>query len=129
MPVTCFVNAPVEEKRTKQQDITCNPAHYTTKQGSRYGPLVCLYHQVRQQWPICVSIPPSKAVDMAHLCVYTTKQGSRYGPLVCLYYQTRQHIWPTCVSIPLNKAADMALLCVYTTKQGSRYGPLVCLYH
>ena len=29
------------EKRTKHQNVTCNPAHSTTKQGSRYGPLVC----------------------------------------------------------------------------------------
>ena len=34
------LNAPVK-KRTRHQNITCNPAHSTTKQGSRYGPLLC----------------------------------------------------------------------------------------
>ena len=34
------LNAPVE-RQTKHQNITCSPAHSTTKQGSRYGPLVC----------------------------------------------------------------------------------------
>ena len=29
------------EKWTKHQNIACNPAHSTTKQGSRYSPLVC----------------------------------------------------------------------------------------
>ena len=29
------------EKQTKHQNITHSPAHSTTKQGSRYGPLVC----------------------------------------------------------------------------------------
>ena len=33
------LNAPVE-KRTKHQNITCNPAHSTTKQSSRFGQLV-----------------------------------------------------------------------------------------
>ena len=34
------LNAPVE-RRTKHQNITCSPAHSTTKQGNRYDPLVC----------------------------------------------------------------------------------------
>ena len=36
---TSSLSAPVE-KQTKHQNIACNPAHSTTKQGSRYGPLV-----------------------------------------------------------------------------------------
>ena len=74
---------------------------------------------------VLLTLPPSKAADMAHLwrsgpnttsfcstAHSTTKQGSRYGPLVekrtkhhqflqscSLYHQARQQIWPTCVSL------------------------------
>ena len=89
--------------------FACNPAHSTTKQGSRYGPLVrpskpCKLWGSAEDLPATLlTLPPSKAVDMAHLCVpqnhassgglqriclqpcslLTTKQGSRYGPLAC----------------------------------------------